>query len=350
MAQIRSKPFGVTKQGANVTEYILSNPGGLTVSVLDYGCIIKNIIVPAKNGPVDVVLGHDTMADYEDDFTSSGSTCCGAFVGRYANRIENATFSVGGKTYQLEANNGPNHLHGCFSRKLYRVKAFGDTLLMEAESPDGEDGFPGNLKLAVRYTLTEDNTFRMDYRVSSDADTIVNLTNHSYFNLAGHDAGSIENQTLVLKAEQFSPVIDSASIPTGEHAPVQGTPMDFTSEKAIGAEIEADFEQLKLTGGYDHNFILDKAVEGSIELIAVASCKESGITMEAFTDLPCVQFYAGNFIAPVTGKNGVFYDKRNGFCLESQYVPNAINQEGEEKPILEAGDTYDTTTVYKFIF
>ena len=154
----------------------------------------------------------------------------------------------------------------------------------------------------------------------------------------------------VLKAEQFSPVIDSASIPTGEHAPVQGTPMDFTSEKAIGAEIEADFEQLKLTGGYDHNFILDKAVEGSIELMAVASCKESGITMEAFTDLPCVQFYAGNFIAPVTGKNGVFYDKRNGFCLESQYVPNAINQEGEEKPILEAGDTYDTTTVYKFIF
>ena len=350
MAQIRSKPFGVTKQGANVTEYILSNPGGLTVSVLDYGCIIKNIIVPAKNGPVDVVLGHDTMADYEDDFTSSGSTCCGAFVGRYANRIENAVFSVGGKTYQLEANNGPNHLHGCFSRKLYRVKAFGDTLLMEAESPDGEDGFPGNLKLAVRYTLTEDNTFRMDYRVSSDADTIVNLTNHSYFNLAGHDAGSIENQTLVLKAEQFSPVIDSASIPTGEHAPVQGTPMDFTSEKAIGAEIEADFEQLKLTGGYDHNFILDKAVEGSIELMAVASCKESGITMEAFTDLPCVQFYAGNFIAPVTGKNGVFYDKRNGFCLESQYVPNAVNQEGEEKPILEAGDTYDTTTVYKFIF
>ena len=350
MAQIRSKPFGVTKEGANVTEYILSNPGGMSVSVLDYGCVIKNIIVPAKNGPVDVVLGHDTMADYENDFTSSGSTCCGAFVGRYANRIENAVFTLGGKTYQLEKNCGEHHLHGCFSRKIYEVKYFGDTLLMEAVSPDGEDGFPGTLKIAVRYTLTDDNTFRMDYRVSSDADTIVNLTNHSYFNLAGHDAGSIENQTLVLKAEQFSPVIDSASIPTGEHAPVQGTPMDFTSEKAIGAEIEADFEQLKLTGGYDHNFILDKAVEGSIELMAVASCKESGITMEAFTDLPCVQFYAGNFIAPVTGKNGVFYDKRNGFCLESQYVPNAINQEGEEKPILEAGDTYDTTTVYKFIF
>ena len=156
MAQIRSKPFGVTKQGANVTEYILSNPGGLTVSVLDYGCIIKNIIVPAKNGPVDVVLGHDTMADYEDDFTSSGSTCCGAFVGRYANRIENAEFSVGGKKYQLEPNNGKNHLHGTFPRKIYDVKAFGDTLLLETESPAGEDGFPGNLKVSVRYILTPD--------------------------------------------------------------------------------------------------------------------------------------------------------------------------------------------------
>ena len=201
MAQIRSKPFGVTREGANVTEYILSNPGGLTVSVLDYGCVIKNIIVPAKNGPVDVVVGHDTMADYEADFTSPSSTCCGAFVGRYANRIENAVFSVGGKTYQLEANSGANHLHGCFNRKIYRVKSFGDTLLMEAESPDGEDGFPGSLKIAVRYTLTEDNTFRMDYRVSSDADTLVNLTNHSYFNLDG--GGDVLNQKLRLYASNF---------------------------------------------------------------------------------------------------------------------------------------------------
>lgn len=201
MAQIRSKPFGVTKEGANVTEYILSNPGGMSVSVLDYGCVIKNIIVPAKNGPVDVVLGHDTMADYENDFTSSGSTCCGAFVGRYANRIENAVFTLGGKTYQLEKNNGENHLHGCFSRKIYEVKYFGDTLLMEAVSPDGEDGFPGTLKIAVRYTLTDDNTFRMDYRVSSDADTIVNLTNHSYFNLDG--GGDVLNQKLRIYASRY---------------------------------------------------------------------------------------------------------------------------------------------------
>ena len=235
MAQIRSKPFGVTRQGANVTEYILSNPGGLTVSVLDYGCIIKNIIVPAKNGPVDVVLGHDTMADYEDDFTSSGSTCCGAFVGRYANRIENAVFSVGGKTYQLEANNGPNHRHGCFSRKLYQVKAFGDTLLMEAESPDGEDGFPGNLKISVRYILGEDNALRMDYRVSSDADTIVNLTNHTYFNLDG--GGDVLNQKLRIYASRYLEG-NNETCPTGSILPVENTPMDFRAGKPIGREID----------------------------------------------------------------------------------------------------------------
>ena len=157
MAQFLSKPFGMTPNGEKINEYIISNPGGLAVSVLNYGCIIKNIWVPTKRGLVDVVLGHDTYADYVKDFESSGSTCCGAFVGRYANRIENAVFNVGGKTYQLEANNGKNHLHGTFPRKLYEVKTFGDTLLLEAESPDGEDGFPGNLKISVRYILTEDN-------------------------------------------------------------------------------------------------------------------------------------------------------------------------------------------------
>ena len=296
MAQIRSKPFGVTKQGANVTEYILSNPGGLTVSVLDYGCIIKNIIVPAKNGPVDVVLGHDTMADYEDDFTSSGSTCCGAFVGRYANRIENATFSVGGKTYQLEANNGPNHLHGCFSRKLYRVKAFGDTLLMEAESPDGEDGFPGNLKLAVRYTLTEDNTFRMDYRVSSDADTIVNLTNHSYFNLNGE--GDILGQKLRIYASNYLEG-NNQTCPTGAILPVANTPMDFTDGKAHWP-------------GYRHRlcpdhhgwavatttaFVIDRARGSSQSICAWVTSEKTGISMKLYTTQPGIQLYTGKLFA-----------------------------------------------------
>ena len=195
MAQFRSKPFGVTKSGEKVNEYIISNPGGLEVHVLNYGCVIKNILVPTKKGPVDVVVGHDTLADYENDFNSQSSTCCGAFVGRYANRIENAVFSVGGRAYHLEANNGKNHLHGTFPRKIYEVKSFGDTLLLEAESPDGEDGFPGNLKISVRYILTEDNALRMDYRVSSDADTVLNLTNHTYFNLDGE--GDVLNLSLI---------------------------------------------------------------------------------------------------------------------------------------------------------
>lgn len=302
MAQIRSKPFGVTKQGANVTEYILSNPGGLTVSVLDYGCIIKNIIVPAKNGPVDVVLGHDTMADYEDDFTSSGSTCCGAFVGRYANRIENAVFSVGGKTYQLEANNGPNHLHGCFSRKLYRVKAFGDTLLMEAESPDGEDGFPGNLKLAVRYTLTEDNTFRMDYRVSSDADTIVNLTNHSYFNLNGE--GDILGQKLRIYASNYLEG-NNQTCPTGAILPVANTPMDFTEGKLIGRDIDTGFAQTTMVGGgYDHCFVIDRARGSSQSICAWVTSEKTGISMKLYTTQPGIQLYTGNFLQDCPPRQG----------------------------------------------
>ena len=167
MAQFRSKPFGVTKNGDKVDEYIISNPGGLEISVLNYGCVIKNLFVPTKTGLVDVVVGHDTLADYEADFNSSGSTCCGAFVGRYANRIENAEFALGGKTYKLEANNGRNHLHGTFPRKIYDVKMFGDTLLMETESPAGEDGFPGNLKVSVRYILTSRATTRPAPRAAS---------------------------------------------------------------------------------------------------------------------------------------------------------------------------------------
>ena len=239
MAQFLSKPFGMTPNGEKINEYIISNPGGLAVSVLNYGCIIKNIWVPTKRGPVDVVLGHDTYADYVKDFESSGSTCCGAFVGRYANRIENAVFNVGGKTYQLEANNGKNHLHGTFPRKLYEVKTFGDTLLLEAESPDGEDGFPGNLKISVRYILTEDNALRMDYRVSSDADTIINLTNHTYFNLDG--GGDVLGQKLRIYASRYLEG-NNETCPSGNILPVAGTPMDFRRPAPIGSRLDADFE------------------------------------------------------------------------------------------------------------
>ena len=231
MAQFRSKPFGVTKNGDKVDEYIISNPGGLEISVLNYGCVIKNLFVPTKTGLVDVVVGHDTLADYEADFNSSGSTCCGAFVGRYANRIENAEFSLSGKTYKLEANNGKNHLHGTFPRKIYDVKMFGDTLLMETESPAGEDGFPGNLKVSVRYILTPDNTLRMDYRVSTDEDTIINLTNHTYFNLDG--GGNVLGQKLRIYASNYLEG-NNETCPTGKILPVDGTPMDFRNGKPLG--------------------------------------------------------------------------------------------------------------------
>ena len=339
MAQIRSKPFGVTKEGANVTEYILSNPGGMSVSVLDYGCVIKNIIVPAKNGPVDVVLGHDTMADYENDFTSSGSTCCGAFVGRYANRIENAVFTLGGKTYQLEKNNGENHLHGCFSRKIYEVKYFGDTLLMEAVSPDGEDGFPGTLKIAVRYTLTDDNTFRMDYRVSSDADTIVNLTNHSYFNLDG--GGDVLNQKLRIYASRYLEG-NNATCPTGNILPVVNTPMDFTAGKTIGKEIDTGFPQTTMVGGgYDHCYVIDRARGSSQSICAWATSDKTGISMKLYTT---------NFLqdCPAPGKGGEPLRKYGGFALETQHYPCSPSHPEFPSTVLRAGKVFRATTTLRF--
>ena len=347
MAQFRSKPFGVTKSGEKVNEYIISNPGGLEVHVLNYGCVIKNILVPTKKGPVDVVIGHDTLADYENDFNSQGSTCCGAFVGRYANRIENAVFSVGGRAYHLEANNGKNHLHGTFPRKIYEVKYFGDTLLLEAESPDGEDGFPGNLKISVRYILTEDNALRMDYRVSSDADTVLNLTNHTYFNLDGE--GDVLNQKLKLYASRYLEG-NNETCPTGRILPVAGTPMDFTRAKPIGRDIQAEYSQLQMCGGYDHNFILDKE-PGMLALAAVARSEKTGITMETYTTQPGVQLYTSNSLQNDTrpGKTGGIYGRYQGFCLETQHYPCTPSHPEFPSVELRPGEEYHETTIYKFL-
>lgn len=347
MAQFRSKPFGVTKSGEKVNEYIISNPGGLEVHVLNYGCVIKNILVPTKKGPVDVVIGHDTLADYENDFNSQSSTCCGAFVGRYANRIENAVFSVGGRAYHLEANNGKNHLHGTFPRKIYEVKSFGDTLLLEAESPDGEDGFPGNLKISVRYILTEDNALRMDYRVSSDADTVLNLTNHTYFNLDGE--GDVLNQKLKLYASRYLEG-NNETCPTGRILPVAGTPMDFTRAKPIGRDIQAEYSQLQMCGGYDHNFILDKE-PGMLALAAVARSEKTGITMETYTTQPGVQLYTSNSLQNDTrpGKTGGIYGRYQGFCLETQHYPCTPSHPEFPSVELRPGEEYHETTIYKFL-
>ena len=355
MAQIRSKPFGVTKEGANVTEYILSNPGGLTVSVLDYGCVIKSIIVPAKNGPVDVVVGHDTMADYEADFNSSGSTCCGAFVGRYANRIENAVFTVGGKTYQLEANNGPNNLHSgpdLYHDRVWDCAALeteaGSRLDFYLESPDGDQGYPGNARITVSYTLTDEDSLVLDYHMVCDKDTVANFTNHSYFNLAGHDSGDVMKQEVWLNASRYTPA-DEVSIPTGEIAPVAGTPMDFTEMKAIGRDIGADFEALVFGKGYDHNWVLDKE-EGELALAAKAMDPASGRVLECYTDLPGIQFYTANFLQDeMPGKGNARYDYRHAFCFETQYFPDAVHKPQFPSPLLKAGDEYRTRTVYQFL-
>ena len=349
MAQFRSKPFGVTKNGDKVDEYIISNPGGLEISVLNYGCVIKNLFVPTKTGPVDVVVGHDTLADYEADFNSSGSTCCGAFVGRYANRIENAEFSLSGKTYKLEANNGKNHLHGTFPRKIYDVKMFGDTLLMETESPAGEDGFPGNLKVSVRYILTPDNTLRMDYRVSTDEDTIINLTNHTYFNLDGHDSGSVEGQCVKIFADSFTEN-DENCLPTGRIVSLdsaEGAPMDFRSFTAIGEHLHDPSIHLKNGSGYDHNYILKKP-DG--KLCARVYSPTSRILLDCRTTEPGLQFYTGNFLstADIRGKGGAVYADRSGFCLETQHFPNAMQHPHFPSVVLPAGDLYRSVTEYRF--
>lgn len=344
MAKIRSLPFGVTKDGVTIMEYILSNPNGLSVSILNYGCIIKNIIVPAKGGPVDVVLGHDTLADYEGDT----NTYCGAFVGRYAGRIKDAAINLGGRSYQLPANDGPNYLHGCFSTKIYKAKIFGDILLMEAESPDGEDGFPGNLKIAVRYMLTEDNALRMDYRVSSDKDTIVNLTNHSYFNLDG--GGTVLQQKLRLYASEYLEN-DGLKCPTGSILPVEGTPMDFRAGKRIGREIDTGFSQTTMAGGgYDHCYVIDRARGSSQSICAWATSEKTGISMKLYTTQPGIQFYTGNFLqdCPTPGKGGKMLEKYSGFALETQHYPCSPSHPEFPSTLLRAGKVFRATTTLRF--
>lgn len=348
MAQFRSKPFGVTKNGDKVDEYIISNPGGLEVSVLNYGCVIKNLFVPTKTGLVDVVVGHDTLADYEADFNSSGSTCCGAFVGRYANRIENAEFSLSGKTYKLEANNGKNHLHGTFPRKIYDVKMFGDTLLMETESPAGEDGFPGNLKVSVRYILTPDNTLRMDYRVSTDEDTIINLTNHTYFNLDG--GGNVLGQKLRIYASNYLEG-NNETCPTGKILPVDGTPMDFRTGKPLGRDLDTGFYQTTMAGGgFDHCYVLDRPRGASQSLCAWASSDKTGISMKMYTTQPGIQLYTGNFLqnCPSPGKGSVPLEKYGGFALETQHFPCSPSHPEFPTTVLRAGKVFRANTTLRF--
>lgn len=336
--------FGTTRSGEKVTKYHLQNGSGMDVFVLDYGCTVAEIHVPDKNHrSADVCLGYDTIGEYEDN-----DGFLGAVIGRHANRIQNGSFELNGKTYTLAVNDGPNHLHGGlrgFDKYVWDSEIRGDQLIFTRLSPDGEEGYPGNLRLKVIYSLTPDNTLRIAYVAESDADTVVNLTNHTYFNLNGHNKGNILNLTLQILADSFTEN-DANCLPTGNILPVADTPFDFTRPKPIGRDIGKQNIQLKNGKGYDHNWILsDKTkLKKAVKLYS----PESGIVMTVSTTMPGVQVYTGNMLGSRNGKNGAHYAPHSAVCLETQYFPNAMAHKNFPSPVLKQGERYDHVTEYHF--
>ncbi|MGN1014176.1 MAG: aldose epimerase family protein [Butyricicoccus sp.] len=342
---ITATPFGSTRTGEAVTLFTLTNDCGMMVKVLDWGCTVQSIVVPDKDGnPVDVALGYDTIADYE-----AGTCFFGSFVGRYANRIGGSKFPLNGKDVQLTPNEGPNHLHGVYTDSVFESEMQGDTLVLRRVSPDGEEGYPGRLDVMVRYALTEDNSLLMEYTATTDADTVVNLTNHTYFNLNGHDSGSAAEHLLQINADRIT-AVDAQSIPTGELLAVEGTPFDFRTAKPIGRDLDLSVEQLKLTNGYDHNYILN--TDTLAQAYAVAKGDQTGIVMTCYTTQPAVQFYNANFVqddgASGRGKGGATYTQRSSFCLETQHYPDSPNHPEFPSTILHPGERYHQVSQYKF--
>lgn len=348
--KITQKSFGKTKNGKEATLYTLTNSNGMKVSFTDFGAHIVSILVPDARGNVaDVGLGFEDLAGYEENQFGLG-----AFIGRHANRIGGAKFEINGKVYELEKNDGANNLHSAavgYNKYMYDTEVYEDEDIASIEfsrlSPHMEQGFPGNLDVSVTYSLTEANELVIEYLAVSDKDTIVNLTNHSYFNLAGHNSGSVLNHKLWIKANQFTPTTPDL-IPTGEIRDVTGTPMDFRTFKTIGQDINADYEPLKSAGGYDHNYVLD--INGNeVEKVAELVEEKSGRRMEVFTNLPGMQLYSSNFLENVDrAKDGANYKKRDAVCFETQYFPNSCNIKSFPSCLLKAGKEYDPVTIYKF--
>ena len=345
------KPFGKTPDGQQIDLYVLTNKTGAEAAITTLGGAVVSLKVPDRNGKfADVVLGYDSGEGYVAD-----KSFFGVLVGRYGNRIGHAQFALDGKTYTLAKNNGENTLHGGvkgFNKALWSAKTVsvkgGQSLELSYLSKDGEEGFPGNLKVKVTYTLTDANALVIDYSATTDKKTVVNLTNHSYFNLAGQGSGDILGHQLMIAADMFTPV-DAGLIPTGELRDVAGTPFDFRQSTAIGARINQDEEQIKIGGGYDHNFVLRPPMDRKEFLAARVTEPTSGRVLEVWTTEPGVQFYTGNFLdGKVTGKGGVAYTKRAAFCLETQHFPDSPNQPKFPSVVLSPGETYHTITTYKF--
>lgn len=343
------KPYiwGHMPDGREVISYPLTR-GALYAEILNLGGIVYSLQVANQNGnQVDVMLGFDTVEEY-----LNSDTYFGAIIGRYSNRIEEGRFELEGKTYELEVNNGRNNLHSGkngFHQYLFWAEyeeAMPYRLVLTGEDTDMNQGFPGNLQVKIIYELTEEDGLRITYEATADQATPVNMTWHGYFNLDGHDSGNILGHKMQLEATHYTPFKDENMIPSGEIAEVSGTPFDFREAKTIGRDIETEDVQLAIGGGYDHNFVFAK--EEGFTRVAMVRGAEKAVTMQVYTDRPCMQLYTGNFIVTQKGKNGAVYNHRQGFCMETQTYPNAVNCEAFPSDILHPGQVYRTMTEYRF--
>jgi len=348
---IYKKRFGQLSDGRSVDLYTLVNSNGMKVKITNYGGIVVSLEVPDRNGKwADVVLGYDRLEDYIQN-----NPYFGCIIGRYGNRIAKGQFTLDGKKYQLACNNFPNHLHGGkvgFDKVLWNAEPFvdekGPKLRLTYKSPDGEEGYPGNLDVTVVYTLTEDNGLLIEYTATTDQPTIVNLTNHSYFNLSGMESKTILDHVLWMDADRFTPV-DSTLIPTGELRSVSGTPLDFRKPTKIGERIGSEDMQIRYGQGYDHNYVLNGEMN-TFRLVATVVDPFSGRKMEVWTTEPGLQFYSGNFLdGSIKGKRGIVYGHRSGFCLETQHFPDSPNHPEFPSTVLRPGEVYKTKTMYRFL-
>ncbi|MGI8565773.1 MAG: aldose epimerase family protein [Pyrinomonadaceae bacterium] len=345
--KIEKRAFGKTPDGTAVDLYTLTNDKGVEAKITNYGGVLVSMKVPDRRGKLaDVVLGYDTFDEYLQDRAHFGS-----IVGRFANRIAGGKLSIAGVQYDLVKNNGENHLHGGtkgFDRVVWQAKEIGGkdspALQLTYMSKDGEENYPGNMSVTVVYTLTDSNELKIDYAATTDKETVVNLTNHTYFNLAG--AGGILNHEMMINADYFTPA-DKTQIPTGEIRSVKGTPFDFTQPMRIGARIDDGYEQIVLGKGYDHNFVINRK-DNALTLAARVYEPTSGRVLEVSTTEPGVQFYTGNFLAGAKGKGGRAYERRHGFCLETQHFPDSPNKPNFPTTTLKPGGRYTQTTVFKF--
>ena len=344
---VKKELFGTLQNGENIYSYTLTNNNGMSATIINYGATVVNLHVPDKNGKIeDVILGYDSLSSYV-----KGASYFGGIVGRYGNRIAKGKFTLDGKEYQLPTNNGVNSLHGGtigFNKRVWEAKELnGSTLQLTYVSPDGEEGYPGTLTLTVTYSLTDKDGLKIDYKATTDKPTILNPTNHCYFNLTGNPNNTILNHILMINADKFTPV-DSTLIPMGQLEDVANTPMDFRKPTEIGKRINDDFQQLKFAGGYDHNWVLNN-YNGSVREAATLYDSTSGILLKVLTDQPGIQFYSGNFLdGKDKGKDGIYYKFRTGLCLECQHFPDSPNEKNFPSVVLKPGETYTQTTVYEF--